>query len=72
MSPGGVDQTVTYFVGTYDPSDRVSDGGGLIEEGEDIEVLEVPLDDALAMVENGEIFDAKTVILLQYMAMQRS
>lgn len=71
MSPGGADQTVTYFVGTYDPRDRVSDGGGLKDEGEDIEVLEIPLDKALAMVKSGEIFDAKTVILLQYMALQR-
>ncbi len=70
-SPGGVDETVVYYVGEYRASDRVSDGGGVPDEGEDIEVLEIPLNDALHMITTGEIYDAKTVILLQHYALQR-
>ena len=67
MSPASSTERVHFFVGEYDPDRRIGDGGGLDEEGEDIEVLELGLDDALAMVARGEIVDAKTVILLQYM-----
>jgi len=70
-SPGGVDEMVVYYVGEYDASDRVSAGGGLPEEGEDIEVLEIPLDKAIGMITTGEIYDSKTVLLLQYYALQR-
>jgi hypothetical protein len=48
------------------PADRQGSGGGLREEGEDIEILEPTLDEALAMIENGEIIDAKTIILLHH------
>ena len=48
---------------------RVGDGGGIAEEGEDIEVLELPIDDAIAMVSDGRIADAKTIMLLQYAAL---
>jgi hypothetical protein len=48
---------------------RVSSGGGLAEEGEDIEVLELPIDAALAMITDGRIVDAKTIMLLQYAAL---
>jgi hypothetical protein len=44
----------------------VNEGGGLAEDGEDITVLEVDLDEALRMIERGEIMDGKTIILLQY------
>lgn len=67
MSPASVTERVHFFIGEYDPDNRVGDGGGLDEEGEDIEVLELAFDEALAMVARGEIVDAKTVILLQYM-----
>jgi len=50
-------------------STRVGRGGGLEGEGEDIEVIEVAFDDALAMIERGEIVDAKTIMLLQYAAL---
>jgi nudix-type nucleoside diphosphatase (YffH/AdpP family) len=66
MSPGSVTERLAFFVGEYSAADRVSAGGGLVEEGEDIEVLEPTLDEALAMVERGEIVDAKTIMLLQY------
>ena len=72
MSPGSVTERVTFFAATYSHEQRVSAGGGKADEGEDIEVVELTLDDALAMIERGEIDDGKTVILLQWAAMQRA
>ncbi len=72
MSPGSVTERVTFFAATYSHEQRVSAGGGNADEGEDIEVVELTLDDALAMVERGEIDDGKAVILLQWAAMQRA
>ncbi|KRR13564.1 GDP-mannose pyrophosphatase [Bradyrhizobium jicamae] len=69
MSPGAVTEKLHFFVAEYDPSMRVGDGGGLVEEGEDIEVLELPIDQALAMISDGRIVDAKTIMLLQYAAL---
>jgi hypothetical protein len=57
---------VTFFAATYSHGQRVSTGGGLTHEGEDIEVLEFTLDEALEMVARGEIVDGKTVLLLQW------
>jgi nudix-type nucleoside diphosphatase (YffH/AdpP family) len=65
-SPGSVTERLHLFVGDYDASKRVSAGGGDESEGEDIEILEITLEEALAMVARGEILDAKTIILLQY------
>lgn len=67
MSPGSVTERVHFFIGEYQPEDRVTDGGGLAEESEDIEVLELPFEQALAMVDDGRIMDGKTIILLQYL-----
>lgn len=69
MSPGAVTQKVICFVAPYTPQDRVAAGGGLIEEGEDIEVLELDFDQAMAMIGNGQIRDGKTIMLLQYAAL---
>ncbi len=66
MSPGSVTERLFFFVGEYTADDKVSDGGGEAHEGEDIEVLEMGLDDALAMVASGAICDGKTIMLLQY------
>ncbi|HEY5080590.1 MAG TPA: NUDIX domain-containing protein [Bauldia sp.] len=66
MSPGSVSERLSLFVADYSPADRISAGGGEADEGEDIEVLELTLAEALAMVERGEIADGKTIILLQY------
>lgn len=66
MSPGSVTERLHFFVGAYEPRDKVSEGGGEAHEGEDIEVLEPTLDEALAMVEAGGIRDGKTIMLLQY------
>jgi nudix-type nucleoside diphosphatase (YffH/AdpP family) len=68
MSPGSVTERVHFYVAAYSPADRVAAGGGLAEEGEDIEVLEIPAAEALAMVADGRIVDGKTVILLQWAA----
>lgn len=69
MSPGSVTERLYFFVAEYQPEDRVSAGGGLVEEGEDIEVFEQSIDDALADIASGCIVDAKTIMLLQYAAM---
>jgi len=66
MSPGSVTERLALFLGRYSPGDRVSAGGGEASEGEDIEVLEMPLERALEMVGAGEIVDAKTIMLLQH------
>jgi len=69
MSPGSVTETLHFFIGRYSPADRASDGGGHPDEGEDIEVLELGFDTAMAMIGTGEIRDAKTIMLLQYAAL---
>jgi nudix-type nucleoside diphosphatase (YffH/AdpP family) len=66
MSPGSVTEKLYFFVAEYDSSAKVGEGGGIESEGEDIEVLELPFEQALAMVGRGEIVDAKTIMLLQY------
>ena len=68
-SPGAVTEKLHCFVAEYDAAMRIGDGGGLADEGEDIEVLELPIDDALAMISDGRIVDAKTIMLLQYAAL---
>jgi hypothetical protein len=60
-------EKITYFTCVYSPADKVSEGGGLPEEGEDIEVIEMTLEQAAAMVASGEIMDAKTVVLIQHL-----
>jgi nudix-type nucleoside diphosphatase (YffH/AdpP family) len=69
-SPGAVSEKLSLFIGTYTANDRVNAGGGLLEEGEDIEVLEMPIDEAYDMIATGEITDAKTIILLQHVKLQ--
>lgn len=69
MSPGSVTERLHFFVAEYDAGDRVGAGGGNASEGEDIEVLELPLDRALAMIGTGEIQDGKTIMLLQHAAL---
>jgi ADP-ribose pyrophosphatase len=67
MSPGSVTERLHFFVGEYDAGSKIGSGGGLEEEGEDIEVIELDADKALAMTASGEIKDAKTIMLLQYL-----
>jgi nudix-type nucleoside diphosphatase (YffH/AdpP family) len=69
MSPGSVTEKLYFYVGEYDASTRVNDGGGIADEGEDLEVLEMPLGTALQLVRSGEIVDGKTIMLLQHLAL---
>jgi nudix-type nucleoside diphosphatase (YffH/AdpP family) len=69
MSPGSVTERLFFYVAEYEPSDRISAGGGHEDEGEDIETLEVKIDDALAMVSDGRIIDGKTIMLIQHAAL---
>ena len=66
MSPGSVTEILYLFVGEYDQTMKVSEGGGLDSEQENIEVLEYTFEEAYAMIESGAITDAKTIMLLQH------
>lgn len=70
MSPGSVTERLWFFTAEYSHGDRVSEGGGHAGEGEDIEVLEMPLTEALAAVADGRIIDAKTIMLLQHLRLE--
>ncbi len=67
MSPGSVTEILYFFVAEYSKEQKVNEGGGAEHENENIEVLELPLAKAISMMESGEIKDAKTIILLQYL-----
>jgi len=69
MSPGSVTEKLYFYVAEYWHDQRAGSGGGDHSEGEDIEVLELPIDQALAMIGDGRIVDAKTIMLLQYAAL---
>jgi nudix-type nucleoside diphosphatase (YffH/AdpP family) len=70
MSPGSLSEKCSCFLGRYEPGQAVGIGGGLSSEGEDIEVLELGFDTALAMIASGEIVDAKTIMMLQALALR--
>lgn len=70
MSPGSVTERLSFFTADYTPADRVSDGGGAADEGEDIEVLEITLDEALAQIRDDRIIDAKTIMLIQHLKLE--
>jgi len=72
MSPGSITERTSFFLGRIDTSKKVAAGGGLSHEGEDIEVLEIPFDEAVAMIGSGEICDAKTIMLLQWAMLNRA
>jgi nudix-type nucleoside diphosphatase (YffH/AdpP family) len=66
VSPGSHTEKVAMFVATYRAADKVNEGGGVLHEGEDIDVIEMPLVEAYKFIASGEILDAKTIILLQH------
>ncbi len=70
MSPGSVTEILYFFIAAYAKSMKVSDGGGVEHEQENIEVLEIPIHQALQMIQSGEIKDAKTIMLLQHIKLQ--
>lgn len=69
MSPGSVTERIFFFIAAYEDQDRSSPGGGNATEGEDIEVLELSFDKAMQMIASGDICDGKTIMLLQYAAL---
>ena len=71
-SPGSVTEVIHFFHASIDLSDRINEGGGLADEHEDIEALEIPLDKAVTMIADGEIIDAKTIMLLQWAVLNRA
>jgi ADP-ribose pyrophosphatase len=71
MSPGSVTEHLTFFVASYDRGTRASAGGGDRTEGEHLDVVELTLDEAVRMIDAGQICDAKTVLLIQWMRLQR-
>jgi GDP-mannose pyrophosphatase NudK len=70
MSPGSVTEMLHFFIAEYSTDMKVHEGGGLDHEQEDIEVLELPFDKALQMIDTGEIQDAKTIMLLQHIRLK--
>lgn len=70
-SPGGSNERIYLFFAKADQSDRIHGGGGLIEEGENIQILEIPLKKVFQMLNTGEILDAKTIIALQWLKAQQ-
>jgi len=71
MSPGSVTEILYFFVGEYASSMKVNEGGGIDQEEENIEVLELPFYKAVSMITNGEIKDGKTIMLLQYLQLHK-
>jgi nudix-type nucleoside diphosphatase (YffH/AdpP family) len=70
MSPGSVTERVHFYAAAYTPADRTSAGGGVADEGEEIEVLELQFQEALRMITEGAIVDGKTIMLLQWAALR--
>ena len=70
MSPGSVTERLHFYAAPYTANSRSGAGGGVADDGEDIEVLELPFDEALAMTVDGRIADAKTILLLQWAALR--
>jgi nudix-type nucleoside diphosphatase (YffH/AdpP family) len=66
MSPGSVTEKLYFFVAEYDSAEGQQHGGGVVEDGEDIETIELQLEDAISRIASGEIKDGKTIMLLQY------
>jgi len=70
MSPGSVTEILYFFIAEYSDEMKINKGGGLEEEGENIEVLELDFNETLSMIDKGEIKDAKTIMLLQYLRLK--
>ena len=68
---GSVTERLYFFIAEYDADGRTGQGGGVAAEGEDIDVLELPLEKALSMITRGEIMDGKTIMLLQHVALRQ-
>ncbi|MEB6377618.1 NUDIX domain-containing protein [Leclercia adecarboxylata] len=71
MSPGSVTEKLYFYIAEYRADDRTSAGGGIEAEGEDIEVLEWPIEEALRAIDDGIIVDGKTIMLLYHVALKK-
>ncbi|MEP6645876.1 MAG: GDP-mannose pyrophosphatase NudK [Saprospiraceae bacterium] len=71
MSPGSVTEILYFFIAEYLPSMKIAEGGGLEHEEENIDVLEFNIDQAMQMIESGDIKDGKTIMLLQYIKLKK-
>jgi len=71
MSPGSVTEIVYFFIAEYSDDMKINDGGGLLHEEENIEVLELDIDEAMEMITSGDIRDGKTIMLMQYIKLHR-
>ena len=69
MSPGSVTEKLFFYLAEYTTDTERSTGGGIDEE--DIDILELPLSEAMAMMKTGEIQDGKTIMLLQHLRLQQ-
>lgn len=69
MSPGSVTERLHFYIAPYTPADQTGPGGGVAAEGEDIETIEIAFSDALAMIDDGRIVDGKSIMLLQWAAL---
>jgi GDP-mannose pyrophosphatase NudK len=70
MSPGALTETIWLYLATYGDGSRISDGGGLDHEGEEIEIVEMPLDELYAVARSGSLLDSKTLILIQMLMLR--
>lgn len=70
MSPGSVTERLHFFIAPFTREMRINEGGALAAEGEDIKVIELPINEALAMIDAGIIIDAKTIILIQHLVIK--
>jgi len=70
MSPGSVTEMLHFFIAEYSDQMKINDGGGVAHEQENIEVMELPIEQAMEMIRSGEIMDGKTIMLLQYIRLQ--
>jgi nudix-type nucleoside diphosphatase (YffH/AdpP family) len=71
MSPGSVTEILYFFIAEYSKEMKVTDGGGVAQEEENIEVLELDFSEAMNMIDNGQIKDGKTIMLLQYLKLHQ-
>ena len=70
MSPGSVTEILYFFIAEYSHEMKISSGGGILEEQEEIEVMELPFEDAFNMIQSGSIKDGKTIMLLQHLKLR--
>lgn len=71
-SPGGTSERIPIYLAEVDRYSRVADGGGVAAEGEDIQIVILPLQKAMDMIAAGEINDAKSIIALQHLALLKA